>query len=307
MPLTFSMRGVHDVFELRRLRYLVTLAVRLSYSRAAEDLGISQSALTRAIQSLEAEMGMRLFDRDQAGVTPTEQGRRVVEMAEALLTHAKDFEHQVTLTSRGREGRISFGMSRFASSALLPATLASRVSSAPAFAHQVLVRPPEQLWHLLTAREIEFFVSEEWQSPDLLPVRSDVVGEFPVSLIVRRLHPLIRGHGDWQGLPMIVTSSVGLSSEIVSILLERTRTAIQMIEDLAAAEQLVRHTDLIWITSKIALIDKLADGSLAELSWPSGLTPGDRKLVMYSLERRSQAPATVELRAAFRRHLRQLS
>lgn len=98
------------MIELRRLRYLVTLAMRLSYARAAEDIGITQSALSRAIQSLEREMGMRLFDRDQSGVSLTEEGQRVVEKAEGLLANAKDFEHQVKMTSRRLEGRIRFGM-----------------------------------------------------------------------------------------------------------------------------------------------------------------------------------------------------
>lgn len=63
---------------LRRLRYLIVLAKRLGYSRAAEDLRLSQSALSRAIQALESELGVRLFDRDRAGVMLTEQGRWIV-------------------------------------------------------------------------------------------------------------------------------------------------------------------------------------------------------------------------------------
>jgi len=81
------------MFDLRRLRYLVALARRLSFTQAADDLGITQSTLTRAIQSLEREMGLRLFDRDQSGVALTSDGRRVVEKAESLLAHAKDFDH----------------------------------------------------------------------------------------------------------------------------------------------------------------------------------------------------------------------
>lgn len=64
------------MIEFRRLRYLVTLAMQLSYARAAEDLGIKQSAVSRAIQSLEREMDLRLFDRDQSGVSVTAQGTK---------------------------------------------------------------------------------------------------------------------------------------------------------------------------------------------------------------------------------------
>jgi DNA-binding transcriptional LysR family regulator len=130
--------------ELRRLRYLVVLAKRLSYSRAAEDLGLSQSALSRAIQSLERDFGMRLFDRDRAGVVPTEQGRWVVEKAEALLTSAIDFEHQVNFAARGSEGRARFGLTALLATALLPATLTTRLLKTPGFSHEVLGSKPNQ-------------------------------------------------------------------------------------------------------------------------------------------------------------------
>ena len=48
------------MLDLRSLRYVVTLACRLSYARAAGELGISQPALTRAVQALEQRFGLRL-------------------------------------------------------------------------------------------------------------------------------------------------------------------------------------------------------------------------------------------------------
>lgn len=182
------------MLELRRLSYLVVLAKRLSYSRAAEDLGISQSALSRAIQSLERDLDIRLFDRDRAGVMLTEQGRWIVEKAEALLTSATDFEHQVRFAAKGAEGRVRFGLSPVPASALLPA-LAPRLRDMPGFVHEVIAGEVEALWLKLALGEIEFMICSEWNSawpiPAGMPVRIESLGHFPMSLIVRKNHPLL--------------------------------------------------------------------------------------------------------------------
>ena len=60
--------------SLRLLRYFVVLAEELNYRRAAEQLFISQPALSAAIRQLEQAIGGRLFDRDTRSVTLTAFG-----------------------------------------------------------------------------------------------------------------------------------------------------------------------------------------------------------------------------------------
>lgn len=294
------------MFELRRLRYLVTLSMRLNYARAADDLGITQSALSRAIQSLEREMGMRLFDRDQSGVRLTPEGQRVVEKAEALLASAKDFEHQVKMTARRLEGRIRFGMAPVVMQALLPATIPARLRAAPDFIHEAVVREPETLWHMLTAREIEFFVSPDWEMPEALPTRVDVLGEFPLSLAVRSGHPLLVNRASGQRFPVLVSAFGSKAGQLPVPLAYATPGGPHLFEDSATLNQLTQESDAIWMTSAYAIAKDLADGTLAELPWPDGATPGTFRVSMYSLERRSLSPSAIELRQGFRTHMRGL-
>ncbi|MDE2410198.1 MAG: LysR family transcriptional regulator [Sphingomonadales bacterium] len=288
------------MIELRRLRYLVTLANRLSYARAAEDLGITQSALTRAIQSLEREMGLRLFDRDQSGVSLTEAGQRVVEKAETLLANAKDFEHQVKLTASLLEGRLRFGMTPVVMQALLPATIPARLQAAPAFVHEGLVRESEALWHLLTAREIEFFVSQDWEVPDTLPTRVDVLGEFPLSLAVRSDHPLLADPRSAQKFPVLISAYGSKAGQLPVPLSYAFPGGLHLFEDATTLSRLTQDSDAIWMTSAFAIAPELATGLLRELPWPAGDSPGSFRVAMYSLERRTLSPAALELRQAFR-------
>lgn len=294
------------MFELRRLRYLVTLAMRLSFARAAEDLGITQSALSRAIQSLEREMGMRLFDRDQSGVSLTEEGQRVVEKAEGLLANAKDFEHQVQMTSRRLEGRIRFGMTPVVIQALVPATISARIGAAPGFVHEAVVRESEALWYMLTAREIEFFVSQDWEMPDTLPTRVDGLGDFPLSLAVRSGHPLLANPDSSAQFPLLVSAYGSGAGQLPVPLRHALPGGLHLFEDAATLARLTQASDAIWMTSAHAIAPELADGLLAELPWPDGKAPPSFRVSMYSLERRSLSPSAIELRQAFRAHVQDL-
>lgn len=74
--------------DLRKLRYFLAVAERLNFGRAAQELILAQPALSRAIKSLEHDLGVLLFDRDHHTVRLTEAGRVLVAEADGLLARA---------------------------------------------------------------------------------------------------------------------------------------------------------------------------------------------------------------------------
>ena len=74
--------------ELRHLRYFIAVAEELSFSRAAERLHVSQPPLSRQIRDLEAELKVKLLDRDRQGVQLTKVGRSVLVRARKLVRDA---------------------------------------------------------------------------------------------------------------------------------------------------------------------------------------------------------------------------
>ena len=79
--------------EIRDLRSFVTIARLGSFSRAASEAHIAQPALSRQVRRLEDELGLELLVRHGKGVSPTGEGWRLLDRAEAILhqlDHAAD-------------------------------------------------------------------------------------------------------------------------------------------------------------------------------------------------------------------------
>lgn len=74
--------------NLTRLRRFLAVYRSESFTRAAEALGMTHSALTKSVQQLEQELGTDLFDRTTRVVSPTDAGHRLAARAEELLAFA---------------------------------------------------------------------------------------------------------------------------------------------------------------------------------------------------------------------------
>ena len=92
---------------LTELRFIVAVAQELSFRRAAEKSFISQPALSLAIQKLEGELGVKIFDRSKSEISVTPIGNAIVEQAMRALEEvarireiATQGEHQLTTPLR---------------------------------------------------------------------------------------------------------------------------------------------------------------------------------------------------------------
>jgi DNA-binding transcriptional LysR family regulator len=96
-------------FELRHLRYLVTLVEERNFERAAARLGIAQPGLSQQIRSLEKIVGTPLLDRTRRGVQLTHSGEILFQEARKVLVQTEATVAAIHRAGRGESGRISIG------------------------------------------------------------------------------------------------------------------------------------------------------------------------------------------------------
>lgn len=97
-------------FELRHLRYVVAAAEHGSFRKAAQALGIQESAVSRRIRDLEDEIGAALFIRHHAGVFPTYAGHQFVGRARKVINQIAYATRDVAVIGRGEEGVVRIGI-----------------------------------------------------------------------------------------------------------------------------------------------------------------------------------------------------
>jgi DNA-binding transcriptional LysR family regulator len=95
--------------DLRQLRYFLTVAEELSFTRAARRLNISQPPLSQQIAQLEASLETRLFSRTSRRVELTAAGQELETQARAILDQAARAEQHVKTIGAGRSGKIEIG------------------------------------------------------------------------------------------------------------------------------------------------------------------------------------------------------
>ncbi len=140
-------------------RYKVFSAVagQLSFSKAADELFISQPAVSKQIKQLENDVGVALFKRERNSIHLTDPGKQLFEK----LKEAKLIERSIEeiFTSRKQElemgGEISIGASTTISLYVMPKILASFHKRFPKARIKLLNRNSENILELLVNHEID--------------------------------------------------------------------------------------------------------------------------------------------------------
>lgn len=106
--------------DLKQVKSFVAVAHALSFNRAARSLYLSQPALSKQIQMLEADLGAPLLERNRHQVSLTPAGSAFLEDAEALLLRISDVRLRVARISTGEIGHLRIGFVASATLSILP-------------------------------------------------------------------------------------------------------------------------------------------------------------------------------------------
>jgi DNA-binding transcriptional LysR family regulator len=176
--------------DLNRLRHIVTIDRTRSFTRAAEELLITQPALSRSIAGFEDYYGVRLFDRGRGGVVPTAVGKLIIAEARRVLETTRDFEHNLMLYGSGKAGRIAIGFGPLTASLIVPPLGRHILAEHPGLHFHASIKHASDLLRQLLDDEIEMIFANSFTIQDSREVAAQPIGTLELLPFVRSGHPL---------------------------------------------------------------------------------------------------------------------
>lgn len=144
--------------SLRQLRYLITLAETLNFTRAAEACFVSQSTLSAGLKELESTLGLQCVERDRQNVALTPAGHAIVQRARELLSAAEDLTELAKTSATPMQGRLRMGVIPTIAPFLLPTVIGQLRAAHPAL--QIALREDltSHLLERLRSRQLDMAI-----------------------------------------------------------------------------------------------------------------------------------------------------
>lgn len=280
----------------------LVLADQQNVRRTAERVGLTQSAVTKVLQRLEAEFGLTLVERGAAGVLLTEAGQLLREKARDLVSAFEGLQHDMAAAQTAQKGTVRVGIVPALLDAKLLPTLAAWRKKHPGLLLQISVKVSDELIEMISRGTLDLAVcfsltpSADLYCLALPPQRYHVV--------VRSGHPLAQsGKCSMKALAaaewLLPAPSVGMrlwvEQAFVKMGLPTPVTAVQTDTSTAQFAGLIRATDLV-TALMTPMFTSSAGRGLVEL--PFAAESRVQSLALLTRRAAYLSPATIALRDA---------
>ncbi|CAN5162000.1 LysR family transcriptional regulator [soil metagenome] len=147
------------IFDFR-LKVFYTVAQRLSFTRAAVELFITQPAITKHIKELEQQLSVQLFKRNGNNITLTAAGKVLVQYAEKIFQNYTDLENELAQLTNIEAGSLHIGASTTVAQTILPKLLALFKKTYPAISFTFIQGNTDFITQQILAGKIDIAIVE---------------------------------------------------------------------------------------------------------------------------------------------------
>jgi DNA-binding transcriptional LysR family regulator len=180
----------HEPVELRQLTSFVAVAEELHFRRAAERLHLAQPSVSQHIRGLEAELGVRLFERNRRGAALSAAGDALLPEARDLLARAEGAAAIARSTGIGERGRLRLSLTRSLTGGIAGAIVAAYRQRYPEVELELSVGNTMLHVEQLLEGDIDVgFVRPPLEQPGLDEL---VLGREPMVCVLPKGHPLAK-------------------------------------------------------------------------------------------------------------------
>ena len=178
--------------SINRLRALVAVAEHNNVVQAARELNLSQPAVTKAIRTLESNLGVQLFDRTPRGMLPTIFGETLIRRAKLVFAELRSADMELAALKGLETGGVAVGTTPIARSVLLPEAIRRLVAESPGLSVVVLEGTYDVLASQIRSGDLELLIGTVIGSGALDGFHEETLIHDQLVVVSRRGHPLAK-------------------------------------------------------------------------------------------------------------------
>lgn len=242
--------------RLRHLQLLNAIDARKSLIGAAEEIGMSQPAASKALKELEDLLGLELFSRGGRGMAINEQGIAVTGYARMVFDRLTELHEELVSIERADIGRVRIGAFEATTPELLATVIVNLKQSHPRLNLMIEVDTSDKLVHALEDEHLDLVVGvipPHW-SPGKF--HYEPLSEEGLSIVIRPDHPVLR-NGDEAGFAALARYSW--------ILHPHSSPMRQIIDDAFLRERLIPPDNVVETSSILTIISVVTRSDLVSV------------------------------------------
>lgn len=171
-----------------RLKVFHTVASRSSFTKASEELNISQPAVTKHIKEIENQLNTKLFDRKGTSIQLTQSGKILFDYAEKIRNIYRDLEFEINQINQKHKGKLIIGASTTVAQYILPEILAKFNSYYKDIKIELITHNTEIISELLKEGKIDLGIIEGESQSSYFEYKTFKPDE--IVLVAKANHPL---------------------------------------------------------------------------------------------------------------------
>ncbi|MFZ4288639.1 LysR family transcriptional regulator [Variovorax sp. HJSM1_2] len=278
---------------LRQLRVFQAVVQHRNFSRAGDQIGLTQPAISRCIRELEGQLGLQLLNRTTREVEPTEAGRNLAGKLDRLLDELELSLQDVQGMAQARRGKVRVASSPTLSANLMPACIARCAEQHPEIQLVLLDRVQQDVLSSVRSGEVDFGVVIDPSAPDDLHCQP-ILRE-PFCLVTRRDHALAqRKNVAWRALAgenLVLLDHASGSRRLIDKALAEQQAEVSVVQELGHPTTVFRMVEAgigITVLPALALTPAELQGHALTVI---RLTPRvERRIMLVHRKHRALAP-----------------
>lgn len=256
-----------------RLQVFYTVAKRSSFTKAAQELFITQPAVSRHIHELEAQYKTKLFERKMNKIELTAAGKVLLNHAEQIFEKYREAEFEINAINKRNEGQLRLGASTTIAQYIIPPLLAQFHIRFPEVSIHLKNGNTEDIENALLNKEIDLGFIEGYSRNPQLSYSEFAKDE--IVLVCSRKHPMWSlsevSLAELSDIPLVLRERGSGTLEVIEHALENKKLKLSdlniemQLGSTEAIKSYLRHSGCMALISLHAVIKELNSGELVTL------------------------------------------